>query len=88
MVAEAASAQPASEGPKKTITVRYGTAQREVPVGSTIGDLRKKFGPMFNIPEGAKAFSGSQEFSDDTVLQGTDGGSQVLEFIRKSGEKG
>ncbi len=66
------------------VTIKSGVHVHKVPAGSTIGDLRREYGPLFRIPEDAGGYSGTQRLDDNAVA--TDG--MVIEFVKKSGEKG
>ena len=50
----------------------------------TVGEYRKQLNVMASIPDGAVAYSGNQQLSDDHVMQP----GESLEFIKKTGEKG
>jgi hypothetical protein len=75
---------PSASSSSGKVTIKYGVHVREVEAGTTIGDLRKKYGQILRIPEDARGYSGTNQMSDDQVL--TDG--TTVEFVRKTGEKG
>lgn len=83
MSAEQASAASSPQG-KKDTTLKSGVRVQKIQPGKKVGEIRKEWETLFRIPTDAKAYSGTQELSDDaTVEEG-----MTLEFIKKSGEKG
>lgn len=66
------------------VTIKHGVHTHEVKPGMSIGQLRKEYGPLFRIPDEAKGYSGTNQLSDDTIAEA----GMVIEFVRKSGEKG
>lgn len=74
----------AASQPAKKVVLRNGIAEKSVESGMTVKQYREQYGEFLSIPKDAKAFSGNRELSDDEVV--SDAG--VLEFVRKSGEKG
>lgn len=83
-----ASQTPSPSGDSnKKVTVRHGISDREIPVGATVGEVREKYSTYLNIPAGAKAYIGNRELNDNDVIT-DDMGDQILEFMKKSGEKG
>lgn len=83
MTNQAASA-PGESASAGTITIKSGVHQHKVPSNMTVGQIREKYGTLFKIPEGAKGYSGTNQLSDDQTLPA----GSVLEFVKKSGEKG
>lgn len=83
MSAESASAAqtPSAQG---KATLKSGVRVQDVKVGSKVSDLRAEYGGLFRIPSDAKAYSGNQELSEDTVITEN----MTVEFMKKSGEKG
>lgn len=81
---ESMSQQSGDKSSPGKITIKYGVHVREVEAGTTIGDLRKKYGQILRIPDDARGYSGTNQIGDDQVL--SDG--MTVEFVRKTGEKG
>lgn len=80
------STGPSSTG-KQTAKVKSGVWMREMPVEpgkTTVGDLRKAMKNQGRVPDGAKAYSGSTELSDETLVEPN----QDIQFVKKTGEKG
>ena len=69
---------------KKEATLKSGVRVQKIQSGTKVSEVRKQWETLFRIPADAKAYSGTQELSDDAVVE--DG--MTLEFIKKSGEKG
>jgi hypothetical protein len=83
MTQEAVSGQTPSASSGK-VTIKSGVHVKQVPAGTTVGELRKQYGPMFRIPEDAKGYSGTTALNDNDVA--SEG--MTIEFVKKAGEKG
>lgn len=66
------------------VTIKSGVHVHEVPQGMSVADLRREYGPLFRIPEDAGGYSGTQRLDDNSVPTA----GSVIEFVKKSGEKG
>lgn len=69
---------------EQQIRIKHGFQDHAVPWGLTVEGYRQQFGPMLRIPAGAVGYSGNVQL-DDKFRPEPD---TVLEFARKSGEKG
>ena len=52
--------------------------------GQTVGEVRKVFRPLQNIPEGATALINGAEVDENQIIQPA----QTLQFVKESGTKG
>lgn len=76
----------AASSPKASgqATLKSGVRVQPIAAGKTVGEVRGEWGSLFRIASDAKAFSGTTELSEDSVITGD----MTIEFIKKSGEKG
>lgn len=90
MTTQSSSSTSGGASEDRKVVVRYGVTERTVKVtpNMTVKEYREKFKNILNIPDNAKAYSGNQELDDNAVIAGKDGDAPVLEFIKKTGEKG
>lgn len=83
MATESASAAENSSANKKA-TLKAGVRVQPIEAGKTVKEVRAEWSQLFRIPTDAKAFSGTTELNEDSVVDGN----MTIEFIKKSGEKG
>lgn len=67
-----------------TVTVVYAGESQAVGAGSSIGELRRLFGPVFNIPAGASAVLNGEDAADSDVPEAGD----KVAFLATTGSKG
>lgn len=66
-------------------TVTCGANSQEVEgTGKTIGDIRRNYTDVLNIPPDAQALVNGEEATDDHII----GGDEAIEFVKASGQKG
>ena len=83
MSAEAASAASNPQNAGKA-TLKSGVRVQNIDAGKKVSEVRAEWAGLFRIPADAKAYSGTTELSEDSVIDSN----MTIEFIKKSGEKG
>lgn len=74
-----------AEEPRRTIKVACGANTQDAEVaGMTVAEVRRSMQDVLNIPEDAEAIISGDNVNNTYTLREGD----VLEFVKKSGEKG
>lgn len=82
-MAEGVSSSESGTSNQKVV-VKAGAWKREFEAGLKVRDYRNKLSVTGAVPDGAVAYSGTQQLSDDDIVTAD----MSLEFIKKTGEKG